>query len=122
MALNVIQWSESQVVEKLEKSGLESVVETFKKNGVDGRLLLELSVRELKEDLGIIDVQAKTKLSRLIKKLKRANDLFLRPSKKRKIMVVDKNSSNSRNWTAEDLDSLTNYFALYGKRYELYLR
>lgn len=54
----VKKWSVKNVSEFLQQIGLKHLVGPFSENEIDGSTFLELTVDDLKEDLGIIDEAA----------------------------------------------------------------
>lgn len=133
-------WTEDRVCQWLRSSSLGKYEKIFRQNGVDGRLLLDLSDSELREDLQIQNKGVRQKLLRLIKQLQRASETAAQhnrgqtpgkrgrkrsrkgrepPAKKRKLQK--ETFINPETWTTSEIDLLTNYWALYGDRYDFYL-
>ena len=111
-------WSENTVISWLRKNGFGQWESKFRENGVDGRMLLDLTSSEMKEDLGINDINVVASLSARISALDNQHTQ-IRARKRRKVQVFDPATSG---WTVEEIDSLTNYHALYGERLERYLQ
>ncbi|XP_017537839.1 WD repeat, SAM and U-box domain-containing protein 1 isoform X1 [Pygocentrus nattereri] len=70
--LTVSEWSEDDVSSWLLEEGLESLVDTFKANNIDGAELLSLSKESLSSDLHIESLGLRSKVLRKIEELKMA--------------------------------------------------
>ncbi|XP_049335023.1 WD repeat, SAM and U-box domain-containing protein 1 isoform X1 [Astyanax mexicanus] len=70
--LMVSEWSEDDVLSWLREEGLESLIDTFKANNIDGAELLSLSKESLSTDLRIESLGLRSKVLRKIEELRTA--------------------------------------------------
>jgi len=110
-------WSEEAVIGWLHREGFGRWENAFRENGVDGRMLLDLTKDEMQEDLGIDNANVVARILAVVGTLRETQRTQTRARKRRKVQILN---PAQREWTLQEIDSLTNFHALYGDRIDKY--
>lgn len=70
-AANPKEWTVGETMEWLGQQGLARYATTFAQNNIDGKLLLQLTTDEVRDELQILNFGDRKKLELLIQELKR---------------------------------------------------
>ena len=71
----VLKWKNSQVLSYLETYKMSGMIDIFKSHHINGKDLLSLTERELKDELSITNLHARKKLFRHIAKLQKESQI-----------------------------------------------